>query len=809
MLPISVCHIGIIIALSIAAVAISVSMDIFVLRRAIIAPLKSIEDAARKVSEGYLSFDVEIGSADEIGKVGNLLKESFMSFEGVLQRIRELSNRILTVVEEIEREAEKVVKGAEAEAEATSSISSSVEELNATAAEVADSTESLAASAVDASASIEETVSSIKSINGSIQELNGIVESTSASIDQLTAAIKEVAAGAEDLAGASEETLSAISEITAAIKEVDTNATESARLSEKVRNDAATLGMASIEKTLEGMRNIETSVRHTSDCIGVLGSRSKEIGMILNVIEEITDETTLLSLNASILAAQAGVHGKGFAVVAAEIKALAERTETSTNKIAALIEAVQSEVGNAASAMRKGIGSVEAGMKLAQEAREALRRVVDSSMRSSDMTVSIKRSTEEQARAANLVTAATERIRDMIDHVAKATAEQSQGVVLVMGAAERMKDLSRQVSKATEEQTISSRQMAQATEIVSERSQQISRALAEHKKGSQDILGSIEAVKDIPVENRKLAFGISKTLWNLEKDAELLKAEMERFRFSEKRGLSLRFGVVPLKEPSEMFRKFTPLSEYLGRKLGRKIDLKVAIDMEDAVKDIGENVTQLCAMGPANYIEAHGKYGVKVIAKALRLGKPYHRAAIVVRTDSGIRSVGDLKGKTLALVSPKSATGHIAPFAALKDAEIAVDDLAYHRFLGSHDGVADAVLAGEFDAGGLMEETARQYRERGLRILEFSPEVPEFNVCCSPSVDEATVKAVRDALVALDVLKAEDAEVLQSLGKDCTGFVPARESDYDTFREKILGFEYEADAHSFRRGMRRPTVSAV
>lgn len=773
------------------------------LRKMVIKPVKSIEAATAKVAEGDLSFHVDTRSEDEIGRMSIVLKESFQSLQGVLQRIKELSDRILTVVEEVGRESEKVIKGAEAEAEATHNVSSSVEELNATAAEIADNTESLAASAGDTSASIEQMMSSIRSVNISIQELDGIVESTSTSIEQLSAVIKEVAVNAEELASASEETHSAISEITAAIKEVNTSAKESARLSEKVMSDAATLGMASIAKTMEGMKEIQLSVRNTADHIGMLGKRSKEIEMILNVIEGVNDETELLSLNAAILAAQAGEHGKGFSVVAAEIKDLAKRTETSTKDIASLIEAVQHEVGNATSAMQKGIGSVELGLGLAQDAEEALRAVLDSSKRSSEMTLSIERSTEEQAKAANLITTATERVRDMINHIARATAEQSQGVILVMKAAEQMQVLSHQVSKATAEQATSSGQIAQATGIVSDRSQQISKSLAEHKKGSQNILGSIESVRNIPVENRNLAFRIGKTLWNLKKDAELLKVEMERFRFSAEKGSSLRFGVVPLQEPSVMFRKFSPLSEYLTKKLGRKVDLKVAIDMEGAVNDIGGNVTQLCAMGPANYIEANERFGVRVIAKALRKGKPFHRAVVVVRAGSGVQSVRDLKGRSFAFVSPKSATGHIAPLATLRDAGITIDDLTYYEFLGNHDKVAKAVLDGDFEAGGLMEETAESYREEGLRILQFSPEIPEFNVCAHPSVDGKTMRAIRDALTSLDASKADDAEVLKSLGKDCTGFVAADEGDYDAFKEKIQRIEAEISIDGYLYGIRR------
>ncbi|MHB8883023.1 MAG: PhnD/SsuA/transferrin family substrate-binding protein [Thermodesulfovibrionales bacterium] len=791
------------VALVLVSVLFSLWFTRLMMNRRIIGPIRLIEQAARKVTQGDLSFDVTTGGTDEIRDMAALLNEAFATLEGVLQRIKELSDRILLVVEQVEAESEKVLRGAEAEAEATSSISSSVNELNATAAEIADSTEGLTASAGEASASIEQMVSSIKNINASLQDLNGHVESTSSSIEQLSQSIREVASHSEKLAGTSSETLNTISEIATTIRDVEVKAKESARLSAEVTNDASTLGMVSIHKTIDGIKNIASSVRETSECIRILGNRSKEIEGILNVIESVNDETNLLSLNAAILAAEAGEHGKGFAVVAEEIKNLSDRTEASTKEIEALIKAVQQEIENAEEKMHKGINSVADGLRLAREGENALKKILSSSQKSSEMTLSIKRTTEAQALSARFVGQATQEIRTMIDSIAKETAEQSKGVVLITDAADMMKKLTHQVSRATGEQARSSGLIAQVTEAVSENSRQISKSLLEHKKGSQNILSSIEAVKDIPEENKKLAFRISKTLWNLQKDAELLKAEMERFKFSAKKGQSLRLGVVPLKEPSVMFRKFMPFAVYLTEKLGRKVDLKVAIDMESAVKDIGEDETQICAMGPANYIVANTKYGVTVIAKALRKGRPFHHAAVVVSEKSDLLALRDLKGKRLALGSFGSSTGHIIPLATLKDAGIATRDLQYVDFLGHHEKIARAVLEGAFDAGVLIDEVAEAYIPKGLRILALSMDIPEFNICCNPSVDRQTRKAILEALTGLNISSPAEAEILRSLGKDCTGFVPAHDGEYAVFKEKTLGIEAEISAEQTRHPQKR------
>lgn len=756
----------------------------FRLKRLVLNPVRSINAAALKISEGDLSFAVGLRTDDEIGVMSRIFKDSFRALWGILRRIKGVSGRIGVVTEDVDKESKNFVKGAEVETEAFMSISSSVEELNATAEKIAESTETLTSSVEETSASIEEMASSINNVNDSIHSLSASVDSTSSSIEELSATIKEVAAGSERLAEASEETLSAISEITSAVKEVEANAKESAKLSEQVTIDASTFGMASIEKTMEGMKNIKASVEHTAEFISKLGGRSDEIGKILNVIDEVTDQTSLLALNAAILASQAGEHGKGFSVVAEEIKDLAERTALSTQEISSLIQSVQSEVKSAVSAMREGLLSVEEGFVLSREAADALIKIVESSKKSSGMAVSIERSTTEQAKAAKLVTEAMERVRNMTEQIAKATAEESKGVHLIMGATERVRDSAQQVNKATEEQVISGRQIAKSIELVSDQSRHISGALSEHRMAAKHILNIVAGVKEIPEKNRKMALKVISTLRKLREDAELLSSETARFKFSDGKEDMISFGVVPLESPAAMFKKFSPLAAYISRKIGKPVEVKVAVDFEGVVRDLGENVTQLSFMTSVTYLDAHEKYGVKAMVKALRNGKPFHRAVIIVRADSGIKSVAELKGKSFAFSDSKSASGHIMPRVMLKSEGVDIKDLGHYDYLGHHDNVAQAVLKKEFDAGAVMESVANKFRNQGLKLLKFSDEIPEVNICYNTSLDEKDMTAIRTALVSLNDSSAEGAAILKLIDSQYTGFTQAEDSDYDNIRAK-------------------------
>ena len=502
-------------------------------RRFIFQPFRSLEKAVQSMARGDISLDIPVKSDDEMGKLADLMRTSIRSLVNIIRGIKKSLLHSFAVGERVKNELEKFSESTKLESEAISNIASSIEEMNTATTEISLNTDALAASSEETVTSMEEMVSSIGHVANNAQELSTAVDSTSVSIEELSATIKEVAQKAEELTAASEETLAAIEEISSSVKEVESSAKESATLSEKVKTDASTLGLAAVEKTIEGMQNIKSSVEKTADVIMKLGGRSDEIGKILTVIDDITDQTTLLALNAAILAAQAGEHGKGFSVVAEEIKDLAERTSFSTQEIASLIQAVQKEVKDAIDAMAAGLSSVEIGFKVASDAGNALNKIVESSKQSAEMSFSIERSTTEQAKAARLVTGAMEKVKNMVSQVAKATSEQSKGASLITKSTEKVRDVASRVKLATEEQQISAKFMSESMEQISEKSRQIAKAINEQRTGSSQIFMSVEKIKDVPVSNIRIIADISRSLTDLLKNSGQINKQIDGIRISE------------------------------------------------------------------------------------------------------------------------------------------------------------------------------------------------------------------------------------------------------------------------------------
>ena len=632
---------------------------------------------------------------------------------------------------------------------------------------------------------MDEMVTSISQVANSAQELSTTVDSTAVSIEELSATIKEVAHKAEELAAASEETLAATEQILSSIKEVEQRSKDSAMLSEKVKNEASTFGIGAVEKTLEGMKNIKSSVETTASFITKLGVRSKEIGKILNVIDEITDQTTLLALNAAILAAQAGEHGKGFSVVADEIKDLAERTSVSTQEIAELIQSVQVEVKDAIYAMDDGLKSVEVGYAVANEAGDALRKIVESSRQSAEMSFSIERSTAEQARATRLVSEAMEKVKNMVAQVATATSEQSKGALLITKATEKMRDVSNHVKTATGEQIVNAKQVSESIETISDKTQKIAKAISEQKAGSNQIFMSVEKIKEIPKTTMNIVFDINRSLRGLLKNTEIVNNELERFKLIEEKRVAdvIGFGIEPVGiSPVDAIKRFTPLADYLTKKIGKKVVLRAVSDYEGAIRDIGKGITQVCFMTPTTYLEAQKKYGVEILVKAMTEGKSTYRSVIIARSDSNINTVEDLKGRTFAFGDPHSLSSYIAPRVILMDAGIDLKDLVYYDYLGPHDEVLNSVLQGKFDSGGVTESITYALKDKGINFIKFSDELPGFCICADKNMPEKEKDAMKHALAALSDATTEGNTILKSIYKRYTAFEDASEADYDTVK---------------------------
>jgi twitching motility protein PilJ len=249
------------------------------------------------------------------------------------------------------------------------------------------------------------------SINYTIDELRRLVAGINNASQQVTSATKEAQNVTGQLLQAAHKQASeiqgagqSIGQMAQSMTEVSKKATESSKVAESSLH-AAHKGTQAVQNAIRGMNDIRFQIQETSKRIKRLGESSQEIGEIVQLISDITEQTNVLALNAAIQAASAGEAGRGFTVVAEEVQRLAERSGEATKHISAIVKSIQRDTQEAVDAMERSTQGVVQGAKTADEAGQALREIGTVSEQLAQLIESISASTREQAASATRVAA--------------------------------------------------------------------------------------------------------------------------------------------------------------------------------------------------------------------------------------------------------------------------------------------------------------------------------------------------------------------------------------------------------------------
>ena len=520
------------IGVSLLAILGSVLLTQVIARRYVSEPAARISGAARGLAAGDLTGRVRSAADDEMGDVVDAFNAVGDGIEAMVLNIRANSSRLDDVTEEIKTIADTVVDGTRNQQGSLERISAGAQTMAAAITRVSESVRGLSSSSEGTSTSILGVIASIEEVAGHADGLTMSVNDTSATTEEMVSSIKEIDRNVEMLNQFVAETSQAMSQMDQAIQQIESNAADSKGISQLVAQNAEK-GMKAVELTIEGMEGISRSVVDSSKVIESVGRRGQEIGLILNVIEEVTEQTNLLALNAAIIAAQAGEHGRGFAVVAEEIRQLAERTASSAKEIGALIASFQSETGQAVAAMQEGSRRVGEGSERSREAGRALKEILESARRSSSMVGEIAAATREQAHGSQAISASVDKVRDMVTHIKRATAEQTLGSEQIMSAVENMREMAGHVKRATVEQTRGSRTIRRAIENVTDMVNAIHRAANEQAGASERILEVLEGLVSVNAANLATATRTREAMELLRSRTQELRQQIARFRIGD------------------------------------------------------------------------------------------------------------------------------------------------------------------------------------------------------------------------------------------------------------------------------------
>jgi twitching motility protein PilJ len=264
-----------------------------------------------------------------------------------------------------------------------------------------------------------------KELRASFKQIRDASLQVSASAGSINETTEQLARGSEAQTSQIVRTTAAISQMAAQIQEVSDNASLSAQVAGDSLSNAR-YGTKAAQDIIGAMNSIRNQVQETAKRIKRLGERSQEISQIVSLIDDLSDRTGILALNASLQAAAAGESGRGFAVVAEEVERLAERSNQLTQQIAALAQTIQIETKDVVASMEETIHEVVVGSTLADKAGQSLVEIEQVSGRLAELLQTISESARRQAQSS--------------DDIAKAMANVSKVTELVHSGATRAAD---------------------------------------------------------------------------------------------------------------------------------------------------------------------------------------------------------------------------------------------------------------------------------------------------------------------------------------------------------------------------------
>jgi len=259
----------------------------------------------------------------------------------------------------------------------------------------------------------------------------------------------------------------------------------------------------------------------------------------------------------------------------------------------------------------------------------------------------------------------------------------------------------------------------------------------------------------------------------------------------------LHLVLTPSQKPTDLLAAGEEFGRVLGGLVGTPVRVTVASDYAAVIEALRNQTADLAFVHPAGYVLANREAKARIVVQNLWHGKRTFTSRLFVRKDSGLKTLEDLRGKTIAFVDPASSSGYIYPMVMLIQRGLVKnrDPKTFFRevvFSGAHDASMRALLNGHVDAIAAFDLAAEEYikdpaeRERVTWVAE-TPPIPEAGIAARSGLDPAMFDKVRDALIRIRA--PEHGALLRRL-YNIDGFGPADDREYDSVRAAVdlLGF---------------------
>lgn len=511
--------------LSLTAVVIFVYFRVRVARR-----IAGIEEIIRQMTDGDLTVRINDVARDELGAISggvDILGERLAEY---VARLESFSKRVSITTGELDAAFTSTKASLSLQHDATEEISRSVSSATASLTQISSNTRGLHQFSQGNASSVAENLAVSEGVAERIDTLHSGMNEAHETVRAIEASAKGMATLAAQAADAVKSAVDSAATIKTSFGDIEQIVAESSRLSEQTTQVITSKGVVAVSETQQSMARIFDLSESLQKTMANLGAESKDIANIVTAIADITDKIELLSLNASIIAAQAGEHGRGFAVVAEEMKLLSEMTTRSTSEITTILGRVHHNISDAVAETGEATQIVQDGNRVVSNAGTALEEILSTSRSSQEMVDRIRQAIGLQQEKLKRVVDSLDELRDVSISVSQASATEKSNIAIVGMRIGELRDAMFHVRVATEQQVSSMNEMSRNIEASTERTNDISNAVYEAQQVNGTINASLCDVVDVGTRTVDALDKAAVRLSAMSREVEKMQAEMKAFK---------------------------------------------------------------------------------------------------------------------------------------------------------------------------------------------------------------------------------------------------------------------------------------
>jgi methyl-accepting chemotaxis protein len=469
-----------------AVILAAASLVVWYAARTLTVPIRSLGRAADRIASGDLTAAPASVTRDEMGQLAADFRRMAQGLTGLVQDVQAATRSVHEGAREMGEIGERVRGGALEEHDRVVAVNAAVEAMQDSVALVGRGIEGLSEYVSTTSSVVGEMAAALEEVRCQAADLMRTVDSAGGDAERLSHSGRRAQAqlaALNDIATGAGATLDAVSTSLASLQ-------GAADDSEATVGEVAMMADASgmiVEEAVAGIEALRSAVDDAKRRVAALGRRSDDVEQILDFVGEVARRTNLLSLNASIIATQAGEHGKAFAVVADQIRELASQIASSTKSIGDIIRAVRDDVSGTARLIDRGDELAARGLALARNSLGALSDIRAATARGREAAASIQAAVAVHAKSSGAVADLVNSVAQNSRAVAEAIAMVGRSVSSVQSVNRSVGALAERVSRALEDQTGLGRRQLEGLERINGRLAEISRGVEAHEASTDHV----------------------------------------------------------------------------------------------------------------------------------------------------------------------------------------------------------------------------------------------------------------------------------------------------------------------------------